>query len=75
MAVRGTFDAEVVLTLNQANFQAAERAPKQLGLVSRIPVDATEIFQFREEYISRRNLMPGALLIPLIVLNSSILYL
>jgi len=30
---------------------------KEIGLVSRLPVSAREIFQFREEYINNRNLV------------------
>ena len=56
-AVRGTFDVDVILALNEANFAAAEAALKKIGLSSRVPVTAHEILSFREEYIARRNLI------------------
>lgn len=56
-AVRGTVDLDLVLACTRENFAAAERALKALGLVSRLPVTAEEVFSFRKEYIERRNLL------------------
>lgn len=56
-AVRGTVDVDVVLTLRKKDFVAAEAAFRGLGLVPRLPVTAEEVFDFREEYIRRRNLV------------------
>lgn len=55
-AVRGTVDVDIVLRIERKNLQGAEAALKSLGLVSRLPVDAGMIFDFRDEYIKRRNL-------------------
>jgi len=56
-AVRGTVDIDLVIKLDKKNLAATERALNELGLTSRIPVDATEIFTFRAEYIKKRNLI------------------
>lgn len=56
-AIRGTVDLDLVLAPSRENFAAAEKALKSLGLVSRIPVTAEEIFSFRKEYMEKRNLM------------------
>ncbi|MBI4424163.1 MAG: hypothetical protein HY554_10575 [Elusimicrobia bacterium] len=55
-AVRGTIDVDVVLRVDRANLMAAEAALKSLGLVSRLPIDAGMVFDFRKEYIEQRNL-------------------
>ena len=36
---------------------ATELALHELGLVSRLPITATNVFQFRDEYIENRNLI------------------
>lgn len=56
-AVRGTVDVDIVLRLARADFLAAERIFKSLGLISRLPVDAGQVFDFREDYIKNRNLV------------------
>lgn len=56
-AVRGTVDVDLVLRLSKPDFMAAERALKTLGLAPRLPVSASEVFDFREEYIRNRNLV------------------
>ena len=55
-AVRGTVDVDIVLRLDRKNFVAAETALNTLGLVSRLPVGAAQVFDFREEYLRDRNL-------------------
>jgi predicted nucleotidyltransferase len=55
-AVRGTVDIDLVIGLEREQFQAAERALTGMGLVSRLPVNAEEVFNFREEYMRNRNL-------------------
>ena len=54
--VRGTVDIDLVLKMSRANYQNAEKALIELGLVSRLPVGADEVFDFREEYILNRNM-------------------
>ena len=56
-ATRGTVDLDLVITLEKKQFVAAEKALRSLGLEPRLPVDATQVFEFREEYIANRNLL------------------
>ena len=55
-AIRGTVDVDIVIALNRATFKRAETALHEIGLESRLPVTAEEVFAFREEYIQNRNL-------------------
>jgi len=55
-AVRGTIDIDLVIRRMEGDFLKAERALKSLGLDPRLPVTASEVFRFREEYIRNRNL-------------------
>jgi hypothetical protein len=64
-AVRGTIDIDFVLGLSLKNLEAAERVLVDgLGLVSRIPVQAKDIVQFRQEYIEKRNLIAWSFVSP-----------
>lgn len=56
-AVRGTVDLDVVVSWNLKSLRGAERALKGLGMVSRVPVTADDVFNFRDEYIAKRNLI------------------
>ena len=56
-AVRGTVDIDLVLRFTKKDFQAAAEAFLSLGLVSKLPLEAGEVFDFREEYIEKRNLI------------------
>lgn len=56
-AVRGTVDVDVVIEWSLKNLQDTERAFKQIGLVSLIPITAETLFHFRDEYIANRNLI------------------
>jgi len=56
-APRGTVDVDIITRHSEENFVAIEKCLNRVGLVSRPPVSAREVFQFREEYISRRNLI------------------
>ena len=55
-AVRGTVDVDVAIRLQEAVFQRTEKAFIALGLQPRLPVTASEVFRFREEYVRNRNL-------------------
>jgi len=55
-AVRGTVDVDLVIRLREQVFRRTEKALNALGLRSRLPVTAAEVFQFREEYVRNRNL-------------------
>ena len=56
-AVRGTVDLDIVLEFDKKSFIAAEEALKSMGLVSRLPVEAEKVFDFRLEYIKNKNLI------------------
>jgi len=56
-AVRGTIDVDIALAWNLKSLQAAERALNGIALVSRLPITADDVFQFRDEYITNRNLI------------------
>jgi hypothetical protein len=56
-AVRGTVDVDLVIKLSKKDFVACEKVLLEMGLESRIPVGAEQVFQFREEYIQNRNLI------------------
>ena len=55
-AVRGTVDVDFVINWSQQSLARAEDALKRIGLVSRLPITAGDLFQFRREYIDHRNL-------------------
>ena len=56
-AVRGTVDIDLVINLNRSSYKKAEDALHSIGLESRLPVSADDVFAFREEYIKNRNLI------------------
>ncbi|MCB0392342.1 MAG: hypothetical protein KDD58_13700 [Bdellovibrionales bacterium] len=56
-AVRGTVDIDIVVKISEKSFISAEAALKSIGLTPRLPVTGKEVFLFREEYISNRNLI------------------
>ena len=56
-AVRGTVDIDFVIALNQRSYRQTEKALNSIGLKSRLPVTADDVFNFREEYIKNRNLI------------------
>jgi len=56
-AVRGTLDVDIVLAHREESYVKAEAALRKLGLDSRIPVTAKEVFRFRREYLDTRNLV------------------
>lgn len=57
-APRGTVDIDIVISWTLDNLKKAQDILiKELGLVSRIPVNAENVFQFREEYIQKKHLV------------------
>lgn len=56
-AVRGTVDIDFVFAWNLSTLQQAEALLNQQGLISRLPISAEDVFQFRDEYIENRNLI------------------
>lgn len=62
--VRTTVDIDLLTKMTLINFINLEKALHSLGLVSRIPVTAQEIFHFRTEYIEKRNLIAWSFVNP-----------
>lgn len=62
--VRGTVDIDVVVATDEVNLSRLEQAMKDLGLVSRIPVTAKEMANFKNEYIQNRNLIAWSFVDP-----------
>lgn len=56
-AVRGTVDIDIVIEWTLKNLLKMEKVLKELGLISRLPIDADSVFHFKEEYIQKRNLI------------------
>jgi len=56
-AVRGTVDLDLVVRTTRKDFVSVEKVLSSLGLRSRQPVRAEEVFQFRKEYIAKRNMV------------------
>lgn len=56
-ALRGTVDIDFVIRWQQKHLLAAEAALASIGLTSRLPITARDVFRFREEYIHNRNLL------------------
>ncbi len=56
-AIRGTLDIDVALRWTKHDLVKAEDALQKIGLVSRLPITALEVFKFRDEYIRNRNLI------------------
>ena len=64
--VRGTLDVDVALRWERPVVAAAEAALRKMGLVSRLPITAADVFAHRDRYVKERNLIawnffnPGA---------------
>lgn len=56
-AARGTVDIDLVVALDRKPFLNLEKALKGMGLVSQLPVTAAEVFDYRQQYITQRNLI------------------
>lgn len=56
-AVRGTIDIDFVLSWQRETLINVEEILHKLGLVSRLPINAQDVFDFRNEYIQNRNLI------------------
>ncbi len=56
-AVRGTVDIDVALEWSERSLKRAEEALAGIGLVSRLPIDAGDLFRFRDEYVAKRSLI------------------
>jgi predicted nucleotidyltransferase len=56
-AVRGTVDVDLVIAFNRTQFIAFESALRLMGLESRLPVRAGQVFDYRKDYIENRNMV------------------
>lgn len=63
-AVRGTVDVDIILQLKKSDFLKAEGVLNTMGLVSKLPISAKEVFEFRKEYIEKRNLLAWSFINP-----------
>ena len=68
-AIRGTVDVDIVVNWSLKNLYNVEKVLKEIGLVSLIPINADNLFQFREEYIQNRNLVAWNFYDPINPLN------
>jgi len=55
--VRATIDVDLIINLKLSDFARAEEALLAIGLKSRLPVRAAEVYKMREEYIRNRKLI------------------
>ena len=56
-AVRGTLDVDIALRWTRKNLEKAEATLNSIGLVSRLPLTARDLFDYRDEYLRNRNLI------------------
>lgn len=56
-AIRGTVDVDIVIQWTLENLEKVEMVLKKAGLISLIPINASNLFNFRDEYIQNRNLI------------------
>jgi len=64
-APRGTMDIDFIVKMNEEIYERVEAALKIIGLQPRLPVKAKEVFQFRREYIEKRNMVAWSFVNPL----------
>ncbi|MFH2203736.1 MAG: hypothetical protein ABIJ96_11510 [Elusimicrobiota bacterium] len=55
-ALRATYDIDIVIKLDKKNILGVEEALASIGLKSRQPINAEQMFNFRQEYIDNKNL-------------------
>jgi hypothetical protein len=55
-AIRGTVDIDFITKWNLKNLTLIEKAFLDMGLVSQLPINAKDIFNFRDEFINNKNL-------------------
>lgn len=56
-AVRGTMDVDIAINWNLSTLRKTEAVLTGLGLLSRLPINAEDIFRFRDEYVTKRRLI------------------
>lgn len=55
--VRGTIGIDFIIRWKRNNLIHFEKALSDVGLASQLPIEANDIFDFRDEYIQQRNLI------------------
>lgn len=55
--LRGTVDVDFIIKWNKKTLIKAQEVLGSLGLVSRLPIRAEEVFDYRDEYIKNKNLI------------------
>lgn len=63
-AVRGTIDVDLVLKLSKKNLVNIQKALEEIGLQSKLPLQANDVYEFRKEYIKNRNLIAWSFIDP-----------
>ena len=63
-AFRGTLDIDFIIQVDNQSFLKAEQALLAIGLQPRLPVKASDVFHFRDEYINRRNMIAWSFVNP-----------
>ena len=63
-AIRGTVDVDIVIALTKVSLESTENALGKIGLQSRLPVTAEDVYRFRKEYIENRNLAAWSFINP-----------
>jgi len=56
-AVRGTVDVDIVISWSLENLKLVELSLSEIGLSSKLPISAEDVFKFREQYIKEKNLI------------------
>jgi predicted nucleotidyltransferase len=54
---RNTVDIDFVIKQSLSNFKKMEKAFNEIGLISKLPVDAVSVYKFKDEYIKNRNMI------------------
>jgi hypothetical protein len=55
--IRGTLDVDIAVQWTLANLEKLEQTLKGLGLVPKLPIDTSQLFHNREDFINNRNLI------------------
>lgn len=56
-AIRGTLDIDYIIAWNKKELLSAVNVLNELGLESRIPVTAEQIFENRDAYVKEKNMI------------------
>ena len=55
--VRGTVDVDLLIEWQIDQLIAFEQCMNELGLISKLPIDAEQLYHFKDDYIKNRNLL------------------